>query len=78
MDLTLTDFVLIVLLGSGALVVIAGWLSRSTHRRERKQAMAHRVICRICLSAFIEESDQRVVACPQCHSLNEKSQRANR
>lgn len=72
MDLTLTDFVLMVLLGSFALVPIFALISRTLHNRVEKRALANRVICRLCLHAFEDTSHMRTVDCPVCGAVNEK------
>lgn len=72
MDLTLADFVLFVVLGSFALVPIFAVISRTLHNRVEKRALANRVICRLCLHAFEDNSHGRTVDCPVCGATNEK------
>ncbi|NQX00464.1 hypothetical protein HQ447_07370 [bacterium] len=72
MELTLTDFVLCVLLGSFALVPFFAVVSRTLHGRVEKHARANRVICRLCLHAFEDSSHVNTVDCPNCHASNEK------
>jgi len=71
MDLTLTDFVLFVLFGSCGLVLWFTLVSRSLRIRAERRALAHRVICRLCLHAFEDQSPPAIVACPVCGALNE-------
>ncbi len=72
MELTLADFVLFVLFGSCALVVFFAVVSRTLHARSESRALAHRVICRLCLHAFDDHSHGKIVHCPQCGAANEK------
>ncbi len=72
MDLTLTDFVLLVLFGSCALVLLFTVASRSLRARAESRALAKRVICRLCLHAFEDHSHLTIVPCPVCGALNEK------
>ena len=72
MELSLADFVTGVLLGSFALVPILAMGSRYLHHRVEKQALANRVICRLCLHAFEDSGHVRLVHCPVCNAANEK------
>jgi hypothetical protein len=75
MELTLAEFVLGILLGSSALVVILAGVSRTLHARAEKRSLANRVICRLCLHAFEEASHVNTVPCPICGAANEKGHR---
>ncbi len=72
MDLTLTEFVRDVLLGSFVLVPLLAVISRTLHARVEKRALANRVICRLCLHAFEDSSHVQAVICPICGAANEK------
>ncbi len=72
MDLTLAKFVLYGVLGTFALVPVLALISRTLHGRVEKRALANRVICRLCLHAFEENSHVRNVHCPICGAANEK------
>ncbi len=72
MELNLSDFVLISLLGACALVVIFTLISRAVRAYSETQALARRVICRLCLYAFEDESHDKIVGCPHCGAENEK------
>ena len=72
MDLTLNNFVLLVLLGSFALMLFFAVVSRSLHARAERRSLAHRVICRMCLHAFEDSSHVGTVECPICRAVNEK------
>ena len=71
MDLTLADFVLFLLLGSSALVVLLTLASRTLHHRSEGQSLSRRVICRLCLHAFETRDSGKVVHCPHCNAANE-------
>lgn len=72
MELTLTDFVLYMLLASSALVLFLAVFSRTLHARAENRSLANRVICRLCLHAFEDSSHVHTVNCPRCGALNEK------
>jgi hypothetical protein len=72
MELTLADFVLWVLVGTSALVLVVALVSRYFHARTERRALARRVICRLCLHAFEDSSQESIVACPVCRALTEK------
>lgn len=75
MQLTIPEFVFAVLAVSGFAVVAMSAISRWRHARAEARSMAHRVVCRLCQHAYIDESHEprgRVVACPMCGAANEK------
>lgn len=72
MELTLADFVLYVVLGSFAMMLIAAVVSRTLHERVEKRSLANRLICRLCLHAFEDTGHVRTVDCPVCGAKNEK------
>jgi len=75
MDLTITEFVFTVLVGSGIAVVAISLVSRRLHARAEARSLRDRVICRLCLHAFIDEQHLprgRVIDCPNCGAANEK------
>ncbi|MEI6604990.1 MAG: hypothetical protein WCP35_06750 [Verrucomicrobiota bacterium] len=72
MELTLTEFVRLALGGSLALVLLAALFSRFFHARGERQALARRVICRLCLHAFENSSHGATVQCPACRATTER------
>lgn len=72
MDLTLADFVVYLLWGSAAAVLLCSLFSKLSRARAERRALAHRVTCRLCLHSFQDYSHQRVVTCPICGAANEK------
>jgi len=77
MELTLTEFVRLALGGSLALVLLTALLSRFFHARGERQALARRVICRLCLHAFEDSSHGPTVECPACQATTERGHRRN-
>jgi len=77
MELTLTELVRWALGGSFALVLVAALLSRYLHVRTERQALARRVICRLCLHAFEDSSHALAVECPVCRALTAKGRPRN-
>ncbi|MEI6654705.1 MAG: hypothetical protein WCP45_08060 [Verrucomicrobiota bacterium] len=78
MELSLADFVLILVLGSCGLVLLSALLSRYFHARTERRGLARRVICRLCLHAFEDSSHASIVACPACHALTPKGRSPDR
>ena len=58
-----------------ALVLLATLLSRLFHARTERQALARRVICRLCLHAFEDSSHGSTAECPVCRAITEKGRR---
>lgn len=75
MELTLAEFVCLMLGGSLLLVLLATLLSRYAHARSEYQALTRRVICRLCLHAFEDSSHSRTVECPACRAATERGRR---
>lgn len=72
MDLLLNEFVVAVLwVGLLAVAIHAGigWLSR---RRVESRARRRRLICRLCMQAYEDAGNERVIACPRCGAPNER------
>ncbi|KAB2642469.1 MAG: hypothetical protein DVB26_02480 [Verrucomicrobia bacterium] len=77
MELTLTEFVGLALGGSLALVLFTALLSRFFHARGQRQALARRVICRLCLHAFENSSHGSTVECPACRATTHRGRRSS-
>lgn len=75
MEITLSHFVLAVVFGCCACVLVLAAVSRFLHYRSEKRALRRRIICRLCLHAYEDLSDAMLVDCPSCHTLNERKQR---
>jgi hypothetical protein len=73
MELTIAEFAMWVLVGSAAAVLGCALISRYLHRRTEQAGLARRVICRLCLHTFEDVSRDRVVQCPACGALTQKS-----
>ena len=72
MELTLSDLVVAVVMGSMALVLLFSFIS-SIHRSQgRARACARTVVCRLCLNAYQQEDRSRVSECPACSARNER------
>lgn len=70
MDLTLTDFVLLVVFGTCILVPVFTVVSRTLHARSEARSLASRFICRLCMHAWEDHGHARIVACPRCGADN--------
>jgi len=72
MELSFTEFVWFVLMGSGGLILLLVVASRTLHARAESRSLAQRIICRLCLHAFEDHGSQKIVKCPQCGAANER------
>jgi hypothetical protein len=72
MELTLADFVFIVVFGAAFLVLLFTMFSRTLHARSEARSLKNRVICRLCLHAFEDYGSGKIVNCPRCGAANEK------
>jgi len=72
MELSIAEFVVLILVGSCTMVLLCTLVSRTLHARSEGRSLAHRVICRLCLHAFEDATHGKIVHCPQCHAANEK------
>ena len=72
MELTLSEFVVAVLLVVMGMVLLFAFISRSYRLRVRARNTSRVVVCRLCLHAFQTEDGGTVVECPKCGAANEK------
>lgn len=72
MELTLADFVLLVVFGACVVVLAFTFVSRTLHARAESRSLARRVVCRLCLHAFESQESAGIVSCPACGAANEK------
>jgi len=75
MELTIPEFVFVLLAGCGLMVSGVACISRWRHARAEMRSLSERIICRLCLHAFVDESHTqkgRVTECPNCGTANEK------
>lgn len=68
MDLSLSEFVTLIVAGAFGLVALFTAISRVVRARTEHHGLAHRVICRLCLHAFEDPGHGRIVDCPACHA----------
>jgi hypothetical protein len=74
MELSLPEFVYLILLVTSSGVIIFTLISRWAHFRYEKHALKRRIICRLCLHAFEDESPPgTLVNCPKCNAANQKA-----
>ena len=72
MELTLTEFVLLVIFGTFLTVPSLAVIARILHARREARALKRRFICRLCLHAYQDFGRERRVACPRCGAINER------
>ncbi len=75
MELTIPEFSFAVLAFCGLAVFVFSCVSRWLHARAEANALRDRVVCRICLHAFMHPAHLakgQPVECPNCGTLNEK------
>ena len=75
MDLTLAEFVALVLFGSGGMVLLFTLISWLLHARAERRVLGRRMDCRLCLHAFEHQngSGSKTIECPACGVLSERS-----
>lgn len=72
MQLTLTEWVMAILVGSMVLVLLFTMISRATRLGIEARSAARRVRCRLCLHVFESVSTPGPVECPKCGAANER------
>jgi hypothetical protein len=72
MEVTLVEFVVLVVFGACFLVLVFTAVSRALHARSESRALADRFVCRLCLHAYENLSHTRITHCPHCGAANER------
>jgi len=75
MELTIPEFVFAILACAGCAVVGFSCISRWRSARAEARSLRDRLVCRICLHAFMDDTHApkgRVIDCPHCGTANEK------
>lgn len=72
MEVTLADFVVLVIFSACFLVLVLTAVSRFLHARSEARALSERVICRLCLHAYEDRSHMKITTCPHCATANER------
>jgi hypothetical protein len=72
MELTLTEFALLVIAGSFLAVLCFTVVSRTLHARSEARSLKRRFICRLCLHGYEDFGRAMVVPCPRCGAANER------
>lgn len=70
MNLSLNEFVTMLVAASFALVAGASLVSRFLHLRAEKRLVRMRTVCRLCGSRFISDQSGRITHCPACDKPN--------
>jgi hypothetical protein len=70
MNLSLNEFVSMLVLGSFALVAGASLGSRFLHLRAEKRLVRRRTVCRLCGNRFISDQSGITNHCPSCDKPN--------
>lgn len=71
MELTLSDLVVAMVLGSMGLVVLFCAISRSHRQQSCASVSSRTVVCRLCLHAYQAQGREALSECPQCGARNE-------
>lgn len=72
MELTLIEFVSVLVAGAFLLVLLTTCLRRAREMRDRRRVLASRRICRICLHAWSDTSTAPTSICPRCGAVNRR------
>lgn len=70
MDLTLNDFVLIVLFVALSGVAFIGMASRFLHWKSERKLKRMVTVCRLCGYVFLNSENADLVDCKACHATN--------
>lgn len=76
MELTIPELAFTILAASGGIMIVASMISRWQDAREENESLRQRVICRICMHAFLAHagsSHSESIDCPQCGTVNERN-----
>lgn len=74
MELTLTEFVVAVLVSAFLLAGGFMLISRMLRANEVRRLSAGRIICRLCLHPYRVEGREKIQPCPRCGAANERGQ----
>jgi len=75
MELTLTEAVTGVVVGSMIGVCLLSFISRGHRSQGRARAAARTVVCRLCLHAWQQVERTPVAECPKCGARNLRGHR---
>jgi predicted Zn-ribbon and HTH transcriptional regulator len=70
MELSLSEFVLVVVSSSLIMVASASVVSRFLHHRAESRIGATRTVCRLCGNVFVSGHAGKLSHCSSCNSLN--------
>lgn len=65
-ELSLTEFCLLMLIAAFVLVGLFGWVSRFSHWNEERRGRRVRMVCDLCLEVWQDNGRERIRACPGC------------
>lgn len=71
-DLTLTEFAVVVVGATLLFVSGAAFISRWSNANAERRGIRWRVVCRICRHVFEDRGRERHPACPRCGTANER------
>jgi uncharacterized OB-fold protein len=72
MELTLNDFVCVVILASLAAVAAFTAISRFFHWKSERKIKQLVTVCRLCGHVFFNEQEMDLIHCKACHAANRK------
>lgn len=72
MQLTLSELVVAVVMGSMGLVLLFALISRSHRMQAFARASARTVVCRLCQHAYQQEDRAPISECPECGARNDR------
>ena len=70
MELSLNEFVLLIIFGSLIVVAFASAISRFLHHRREFRVVSVRITCRLCGNVFISAHSGKLCHCSSCDALN--------
>jgi hypothetical protein len=73
MDLTLNDFVLVVLFATLSAVGLFGTVSRFLHWKSERKLKRLVTVCRLCGHVFLNREESQFVHCNACQAANRRN-----
>ncbi|MEN9991197.1 MAG: hypothetical protein RLZZ224_899 [Verrucomicrobiota bacterium] len=72
-ELSFTEFCLLLIISAMVLVGLFDWISRFAHWNSERRGRRTRFACRLCLSHWENSSREPVDVCPKCGRSCERS-----
>lgn len=65
-ELELSEYCIILVVGALLMVALFGWISRFAHRNAERRGIRKRFHCDLCLHVWEEGQRAKIAHCPHC------------